>query len=77
MKKLQVSVSDEVAERVKEYSSFLGMSVSAFCSIAIGEKIMQYKKAYEVFDKFASDAFDALKEEIKEEKRKEVKKESE
>lgn len=52
MQKFQVTVSDEVAEKVKEFSGYMGLSRSAFCAVAIGEKIMQYEKAYQIIDKF-------------------------
>lgn len=55
-KKLQVMVSPEVAENVKKYAGYMGLSVSAFCAIAIGEKIMQYEKAYQILDKYADNA---------------------
>ena len=55
-KKLQVMVSPEIAENVKKYAGYMGLSVSAFCAIAIGEKIMQYEKAYQILDKYADGA---------------------
>lgn len=55
-KKLQVMVSPEIAENVKKYASYMGLSISAFCAIAIGEKIMQYEKAYQMLDKFTDGA---------------------
>ena len=46
MKTIQVCISDNVFELVEHYCRYMGLSRSAFCSMAIGEKVMAYEKGY-------------------------------
>jgi len=61
--RIQVTISKELLAKVKMYSEKIGLSASAFISMATAEKIMQYEKAFEIVDKYAGVALvEALKE---------------
>ena len=61
--RIQVTISKELLAKVRMYSEKIGLSASAFISMATAEKIMQYEKAFEIVDKYAGVAMvQALKE---------------
>lgn len=43
-------LSKPLAERIDYYCDKMGMTRSAFCTQAIGEKIMQYDKSFEMVE---------------------------
>ena len=61
--RLQITVSKELAGKIRKYCDMTGVSVSGLCAVAIAEKLLQYEKAFEIVDKYAGVALvEALKE---------------
>ncbi len=50
--KVQVTVSDEMVNKIDKYASLMGISRSALCATFIGQGIMGYDKTYEMLDDF-------------------------
>lgn len=46
--RIGVTLSNEMARQVRLYADSLGVSVSAFISIVVGEKIMAYNKTIDI-----------------------------
>lgn len=62
MKTIQVCISDNVFDLVERYCKYMGLSRSAFCSMAIGEKVMAYENGYKVLsDTFGATLGDIVK----------------
>lgn len=48
--KVQVTVSDEMVNKIDKYANLMGVSRSALCAMFIGQGIMGYEKTYEILD---------------------------
>lgn len=48
--KVQVTVSDEMVNKIDKYANLMGISRSALCATFIGQGIMGYDKTYEMLD---------------------------
>lgn len=48
--KVQVTVSDEMVNKIDKYANLMGISRSALCATFIGQGIMGYEKTYEMLD---------------------------
>ena len=46
--KLQITVSDELCERIDRYAKMMGTSRSAICAVWIGQGVMGFDKAMEI-----------------------------
>lgn len=56
--RLQINVSDEMVERIDYWAKTIGVSRSAFCSMAIGNTVMGYDKSIEIMKEIANDLND-------------------
>ena len=48
--RVQVNLSDEMVKMVDSYAKKMGVSRSAFCSMMVGQGVMNLDKAYNLFD---------------------------
>lgn len=48
--KLQVLVSDEMAERIDKRAKEIGVSRSAFCAMLIGQGLLGFDRASDIMD---------------------------
>jgi CopG-like RHH_1 or ribbon-helix-helix domain, RHH_5 len=48
--KVQITLSEEMTERIDIYAKKVGVSRSALCGILIGQGIMAYDKAFDVIN---------------------------
>ena len=64
--KLQMNISDDLAERIDRIAKLMGVSRSALCAVLIGQWIMTYDMGLEQIDR-AGDAIIRLHEEGKQE----------
>jgi primosomal protein N'' len=51
--RLQVTVSQEIANKVRFYADKMGVTTSALVSQLVGQSIMSYDKAYDLVDEYA------------------------
>lgn len=58
--RVQVSVSDEMVNRVDEYAHKMGVSRSALCSMLIGQGIMNYDKSMDLLSLIGNKVGDNL-----------------
>lgn len=66
--RVQVSLSDEMVERVDFYAKKMGVSRSALCSMLVGQGIMGYDKSMDVISIIGDKLGDSLLAEKKLEK---------
>lgn len=48
--RLQITISDEIVEKIDKYAKMLGISRSAICATWIGQGVMGYDKANEMIN---------------------------
>ena len=60
--RVQVNLSEEMVSKVDKYSSKMGVSRSALCSLLIGQGIMSYDKSFEVMDNVGKKIADSIDE---------------
>lgn len=48
MKRVQVSLSDEMVDKVDSYARKMGVTRSALCALLIGQGIMSYDKGSDI-----------------------------
>ena len=53
--RVQVNLSDELVSKVDFWAKKIGVSRSALCSVLVGNGIMGYDKALEVFEQMKTD----------------------
>lgn len=58
--RLNISVSDEVNEKLNKYSKIMGVPKSSLCTIFIGQGLMSYDKAIEALGLVADKAFEQI-----------------
>lgn len=58
MKRLQVIVNDEMAEKIDFYAEKMSVSRSSLCCMFIGQMLMSYDKSFDVLDKIGVDLSD-------------------
>ena len=58
--RVQVSLSDEMVERVDFYAKKMGVSRSALCSMLVGQGIMGYDKSMDVISIIGDKLGDSL-----------------
>lgn len=46
--KLQITVSDELCERIDRYAKMMGQPRSSLCAVWIGQGVMGFDKAMEI-----------------------------
>ncbi len=49
--RIQVNITEELAEELSGYAKQVGISRSALCAVFIGQGAMSYRKAFELIDK--------------------------
>lgn len=49
--RVQVNLSDEMVSAVDSYAKKMGVSRSAFCSMMVGQSVMNLDKTYNMLDK--------------------------
>lgn len=57
-KRIMVTVSTEMADRIEFYSNKMGVSMSALCSQLVGQAIMGYDKAFDLVDEMSRKLMD-------------------
>ena len=45
--RIQVNLSEEMVQRVDAYAKMMGVSRSAFCSMMVGQSVMNLDKVYD------------------------------
>lgn len=67
--RVQVNLSDEMVKEVDAYAKKMGVSRSAFCSMMVGQGVMNLNVAYKAVDviseKMSEDILKNLSEELK------------
>ena len=58
--RVQVSLSDEMVERVDFYAKKMGVSRSALCSMLVGQGIMGYDKSMDIISIIGDKLGDSL-----------------
>lgn len=59
-KRIMMTVSDEMAEKIIFYSNKMGVTQSALCSQFVGQGIMGFDKAFDLMDEMAEKALDSV-----------------
>lgn len=56
--RIQVSVSDEMVSKIDALAKQLGVSRSAFCSVLIGQSVMNFENSMKIItDKLSNERF--------------------
>ncbi len=58
--RLNISVSDEVNEKLNKYSKIMGVPKSSLCTIFIGQGLMAYDKSIEALGLITDKAMETL-----------------
>ena len=48
--RLQVTMSEEMRDKLERYSNMTGVSMSALCNVFIGQGLMGYDKAFQLLE---------------------------
>lgn len=62
--RIQVNLSDEMNEKVNEYSKKFGVTKSQFCSMVIGQAVMSYDNALDIMGSMKDVISEQLKKSI-------------
>ena len=58
-KRIMITVSDEMANKILFYSNKMGVTQSSLCSQFVGQAIMGYDKAFDLMDNMAKKVLDS------------------